>query len=89
MFSPGDIVRIKSKEFLIKHKNEEPTVVSKMLEYAEGIFEVDNVVFGELITLCGVFDHSDGIHWHWKEEWLEPYVELKAHADILVNLLEG
>ena len=88
MFNPGDIVRIKSKEFLIEHQNEAPTVVSQMLEYAEGIFEVDSIV-GEFITLRGVLDHSDGFPWHWSEEWLDPYVELKAHADILVNLLEG
>lgn len=88
MFNPGDIVRIKSKDFLIAHQDEAPTVVTQMLEYAEGVFEVDNIV-GEFITLRGVFDHSDNFTWHWNEEWLEPYVELEAHANILVNLLEG
>lgn len=90
MLKVGDKVRVKSIKYLLEHRSEAPTIVEKMLQYADGVYEIKDI-FGpqQEVTLDGVFDDTDGVSWIWAQHWLEPCVELNVDADMFMNILNG
>lgn len=83
-YKAGDMVQIKSVEFLEKHKNQSPSVVVDMYKFANKIF-----------TITETYDHYSNGFWYyfndyqWHEDWLEPVHILQINSNELENLLNG
>ena len=82
-YKVGDIVQIKSAEFLEKHKKQSPSVVADMYKFANKIF-----------TITEKYDQHNNGFWYyfngyqWHEDWLDPVKTLHVDKDLIMNLLE-
>ena len=83
-YKVGDMVQIKSVEFLKKLKQQSPSVVADMYKLANKIFEIQ---IDPRKHTNGFWHFCNGFWWH--EDWLEPVCILQINPNELEDLLNG
>lgn len=69
VFSPGDKVFVRDIKYLREHRNEPPTIVGGMLEYAGKECTIKGVSGGNGVTAYYSIEEYGCL---WRENWFEP-----------------
>lgn len=81
-FEVGQVVRVKSEDFLRPREYEGPGINHGMYSYAGKIIEIVSVV-----ERYDYVRYRANSYW-WDESWLEPVKTSHVDKDLIMNLLE-
>lgn len=83
VFSVGDVIKVKNKEYLELHRRESPNINEIMMRAADSIGVVSEVLRKDRVMLEGSTYLAD---WTWNTAWIEHYYPETEISDLLDSL---